>query len=94
METRGDTKYRYVMQTVKHSNAGRQVTVRARLTGAFPGALLNWTTSSNFNDKIASLELIMTIHILSLFREMSLRQAVLVTGGTKGMGQAMCAVLL
>ena len=53
-----DAKYRYVLQTVNAQTHGDEVTVRARLTGEFPGSPLEldhiFTLS---NDKIASLEI-------------------------------------
>ncbi len=53
-----DTKYRYILQTVNAQPHGDEVTVRARLTGEFPGSPLEldhiFTLS---NDKIASLEI-------------------------------------
>jgi hypothetical protein len=53
-----DTKYRYVLQTVNAQTLGDKVTVRARLTGHFPGSPVEldhiFTLS---NDKIASLEI-------------------------------------
>jgi len=35
-------------EMVNAQTHGNEVTVRARLTGEFPGSPLNWTTSSNF----------------------------------------------
>jgi len=53
-----DTKYPYVLQTVNAQTHGDKVTVRARLTGEFPGSPIEldhiFTLS---NDKIASLEI-------------------------------------
>jgi ketosteroid isomerase-like protein len=53
-----DTKYRYVLQPIKAHSHGDKVTVRARLTGQFPGSLIEldhiFTLS---NDKIALLEI-------------------------------------
>jgi ketosteroid isomerase-like protein len=53
-----DAKYRYVLQTVSVQMFGDLVTVRARLTGEFPGSPivldLIFTISG---DKIASLEI-------------------------------------
>ena len=53
-----DTKYRYVLQTVNAQTHGDKVTVRARLTGEFPGSPVEldymFTLS---NDEIASLEI-------------------------------------
>jgi hypothetical protein len=53
-----DTKYRYILQTVNAQTHGDKVTVRARLTGEFPGSPVEldhiFTLS---NDKIASLEI-------------------------------------
>jgi hypothetical protein len=53
-----DTKYRYILQTVNAQTHGDEVTVRARLTGEFPGSPVEldhiFTLS---NDKIASLEI-------------------------------------
>jgi hypothetical protein len=53
-----DTKYRYVLQRVNAQTHGDKVTVRARLTGEFPGSPVEpdhiFKLSS---DKIASLEI-------------------------------------
>ena len=53
-----DTKYRYVLQPINVQTHGDKVTVRARLTGEFPGSPIEqdhiFTLS---NDKIASLEI-------------------------------------
>jgi ketosteroid isomerase-like protein len=53
-----DTKYRYILRTVNAQTHGDKVTVRARLTGEFPGSPVEldhiFTLS---NDKIASLEI-------------------------------------
>jgi ketosteroid isomerase-like protein len=53
-----DTKYRYVMQTVNTQTQGDKVTVRARVTGAFPGSPIELDHIFKLsNDKIASLEI-------------------------------------
>ena len=53
-----DTKYRYVLQTVNAQTHGDKVTVRARLTGEFPGSPVELDHIFKlFNDKIASLEI-------------------------------------
>ena len=53
-----DTKYRYVMQTVNTQTQGDKVTVRARLTGEFPGSPVELDHIFKLsNDKIASLEI-------------------------------------
>ena len=53
-----DTKYRYVLQPINVQTHEDKVTVRARLTGEFPGSPIEldhiFTLS---NDKIASLEI-------------------------------------
>ena len=53
-----DTKYRYFLQTVNAQTHGDKVTVRARLTGEFPGrpGELDHIFKLS-NDKIASLEI-------------------------------------
>ena len=43
-----DVKYRFVLQAVNAQTHGDEVTVRARITGEFPGSRWNWTTSSRF----------------------------------------------
>ena len=43
-----DAKYRYVLQTINVQTYGDLVTVRARLTGEFPGSPVELVTSSNF----------------------------------------------
>ncbi len=53
-----DAKYRYVLQTVSVQPFGDLVTVRARLTGEFPGSPLELDHIFKlFNDKVASLEI-------------------------------------
>jgi hypothetical protein len=53
-----DAKYRYVLQAVSVQTCGDLVTVRARLTGEFPGSPLELDHIFKlFNDKIASLEI-------------------------------------
>ena len=53
-----DMKYRYVLQTVNAQTHGDKVTVRARLTGEFPGSPVELDHIFKlFNDKIASLEI-------------------------------------
>jgi ketosteroid isomerase-like protein len=53
-----DTKYRYVMQTVNVQMQGDKVTVRARVTGEFPGSPIELDHIFKLsNDKIASLEI-------------------------------------
>ena len=53
-----DTKYRYVLQTVNAQKHGDKVTVRARLTGEFPGSPVELDHIFKLsNDKIASLEI-------------------------------------
>jgi len=53
-----DTKYRYVLQTVNAQTHGDKVTVRALLTGEFPGSPVELDHIFKlFNDKIASLEI-------------------------------------
>ena len=53
-----DAKYRYVLQAVSAQPFGDLVTVRARLTGEFPGSPLELDHIFKlFNDKIASLEI-------------------------------------
>src|SRR6266403_5330487 len=53
-----DAKYRYVLETVNAQRHGDSVTVRARLTGAFPGSPVELDHIFELsNDKIASLEI-------------------------------------
>jgi ketosteroid isomerase-like protein len=53
-----DTKYRYVLQPIDAHNHGDKVTVRARLTGEFPGSPVELDHIFRLsNDKIASLEI-------------------------------------
>ena len=53
-----DTKYRYVLQTVNAQTHGDKVTVRARLTGEFPGSPVELDYIFKLsNDEIASLEI-------------------------------------
>ena len=53
-----DQKYRYVLQTVNVQRLGDLVTVRARLTGEFPGSPVELDHIFKLsNDKIASLEI-------------------------------------
>ena len=53
-----DTKYRYVFQTINVQTFGNLITVRARLTGEFPGSPVELDHIFKlFNDKIASLEI-------------------------------------
>ena len=53
-----DTKYRYVLQTVNAQTHGDKVTVRARLTGEFPGSPVELDHIFKLsNNKIASLEI-------------------------------------
>ena len=53
-----DTKYRYVLQTVNAQMHGDKVTVRARVTGEFPGSPVELDHIFKLsNDKIASLEI-------------------------------------
>jgi ketosteroid isomerase-like protein len=53
-----DTKYRSVLQTVNAQTHGDKVTVRARLTGEFPGSPVELDHIFKLsNDKIASLEI-------------------------------------
>ena len=53
-----DAKYRYVLQTVNAQTHGGKVTVRARLTGEFPGSPLELDYIFRLsNGKIASLEI-------------------------------------
>jgi ketosteroid isomerase-like protein len=53
-----DAKYRYVLQTVNAQKHGDKVTVRARLTGEFPGSPVELDHIFKLsNDKIASLEI-------------------------------------
>ena len=53
-----DAKYRYVLQTVNAQTHGDKVTVRARLTGEFPGSPVELDLIFKLsNDKIASLEI-------------------------------------
>ena len=52
------TKYRYVLQTVNAQTQGGKVTVRARVTGEFPGSPVELDHIFELsNDKIASLEI-------------------------------------
>ena len=58
METRVDTKYRYILQTVNAQTHGDEVTVRARLTGEFLGGPVELDHIFKLsNNKIASLEI-------------------------------------
>jgi uncharacterized protein (TIGR02246 family) len=51
-------KYRYVVQTIKVQVNGNDVTVRARLTGEFPGSPVELDYIFKLsNNKIASLEI-------------------------------------
>ena len=53
-----DTKYRYVLQTVNAQTQRDEVTVRARLTGEFPGSPVELDHIFKLsNNKIASLEI-------------------------------------
>jgi ketosteroid isomerase-like protein len=53
-----DAKYRYVLQTVEAQTHGDKVTVRARLTGEFPGSPVELDHIFKLsNNKIASLEI-------------------------------------
>ena len=53
-----DAKYRYVLQTVNAQTHGDKVTVRARVTGEFPGSPVELDHIFKLsNDKIASLEI-------------------------------------
>jgi len=53
-----DVNYRYVLQTVNVQTFGDLVTVRARLTGEFPGSPVELDHIFKLsNDKIASLEI-------------------------------------
>jgi ketosteroid isomerase-like protein len=53
-----DAKYRYVLQTINVRTYGDLVTVRARLTGEFPGSPVELDHIFKLsNDKIASLEI-------------------------------------
>jgi len=53
-----DAKYRYVLQTVNVRTFGDLVTVRARLTGEFPGSPVELDHVFKLSgDKIASLEI-------------------------------------
>jgi SnoaL-like domain len=53
-----DTKYRLVLQTVNAQTHGDKVTVRARLTGEFPGSPVELDHIFKLpKDKIASLEI-------------------------------------
>ncbi len=53
-----DTKYRYVLQPINVQTHGDKVTVRARLTGEFPGSPIELDDIFSLsNDKIASLEI-------------------------------------
>ena len=53
-----DAKYRYALQTVSVQTFGDLVTVRARLTGEFPGSPVELDHIFKLsNDKIASLEI-------------------------------------
>ena len=53
-----DAKYRYVLQTVSAQTFGDLVTVRARLTGEFPGSPVELDHIFKLsNNKIASLEI-------------------------------------
>jgi ketosteroid isomerase-like protein len=53
-----DAKYRYVLQTVTVQTFGDLVTVRARLTGEFPGSPVELDHIFRLSgDKVASLEI-------------------------------------
>ena len=53
-----DAKYRYVFQTINVKTVGNLVTVRARLTGEFPGSPVELDHIFKLSgDKIASLEI-------------------------------------
>ena len=53
-----DEKYRYVLQLVNAQTHGNKVTVRARLTGEFPGSPVELDHIFKLsNNKIASLEI-------------------------------------
>jgi hypothetical protein len=53
-----DARYRYVLQTVNVQTSGDLVTVRARLTGEFPGSPVELDHIFKLSgDKIASLEI-------------------------------------
>ena len=53
-----DRKYRYVLQPINVKTHGDKVTVRARVTGEFPGSPVELDHIFELsNDKIASLEI-------------------------------------
>ena len=53
-----DAKYRYLLQPINVQTHGDKVTVRARLTGEFPGSPVELDHIFKLsNDKIASLEI-------------------------------------
>ena len=53
-----DAKYQYVFQTINVQTVGDRVTVRARLTGEFPGSPVELDHIFKLSgDKIASLEI-------------------------------------
>ncbi|HXM95602.1 MAG TPA: nuclear transport factor 2 family protein [Candidatus Dormibacteraeota bacterium] len=53
-----DAKYRYVLQTINAQTHGDRVTVRARLTGEFPGSPVELDHIFKLSiDKIASLKI-------------------------------------
>ena len=53
-----DEKYRYALQTVNAQTHGDEVTVRARLTGEFPGSPVELDHIFKLsNNRIASLEI-------------------------------------
>ena len=53
-----DTKYRYVLRPIDVQTHGDKVTVRARLTGEFPGSPVELDNLFKLsNNKIASLEI-------------------------------------
>jgi hypothetical protein len=53
-----DTKYRYVLQPINVQTHGDKVTVRARLTGEFPGSPVELDHIFKLsNGKLASLEI-------------------------------------
>ncbi len=53
-----DEKYRYTMQVISAHTHGNEVTVRARLTGDFPGSPVEVNHFFKLsNDKISSLEI-------------------------------------
>ncbi len=80
------SRYQFKTSTLGSTTAGDTVKVLARLTGTFPGGMVDLMHVFDIrDDRIASLDIRLPV-------ELEGRRA-LVTGGTKGIGQAVVAQL-